>query len=139
VPATAKNAPPDAEYGVPRQDVDGVIKALKSDARVGLTDEDRARLEGYGHNEMIHRDACPSVAAIPRSIQGLAVLLVATAVSAALWAIDRDAALPYEAIATLGAVLLNAMMGCVQQSQAEAAVAAVRAMSAADATCHSRG
>jgi Ca2+-transporting ATPase len=47
---------------------------------------------------------------------------------------ERDAALPYEAIAIFAVVLLNAAIGFVQESQAEAAVAALRAMSAADAT-----
>ena len=62
------------------------------------------------------------------------LLLVATAISAGLWAYERDAALPYEAIAIFAVVLLNATMGYVQESRAEAAVAALRAMSAADAT-----
>jgi P-type Ca2+ transporter type 2C len=44
------------------------------------------------------------------------------------------AARPYEAIAIFAVVLLNATMGYVQESRAEAAVAALRAMSAADAT-----
>jgi Ca2+-transporting ATPase len=46
---------------------------------------------------------------------------------------ERDAALPYEAIAIFAVVLLNATMGYIQESRAEAAVAALRAMSAADA------
>ena len=62
------------------------------------------------------------------------LLLVATAISAGLWAFERDAALPYEAIAIFAVVLLNATMGYIQESRAEAAVAALRAMSAADAT-----
>jgi Ca2+-transporting ATPase len=61
------------------------------------------------------------------------LLLVATAVSAALWILERDQALPYEAIAILTIILLNAIMGYIQGSRAEAAVAALRAMSAADA------
>ena len=55
-------------------------------------------------------------------------------ISAALWVYERDAFLPYEAIAILAIVLLNATMGYVQESRAEAAVAALRAMSAGDAT-----
>src|SRR5690606_17902735 len=62
------------------------------------------------------------------------LLLIATAISAALWAIERDAALPYEAIAIFVVVLLNATMGYVQEARAEAAVAALRAMAADEAT-----
>ena len=61
------------------------------------------------------------------------LLLVATAISAGLWAYERDTALPYEALAILAVVLLNATMGYVQEVRAEAAVAALRAMSAAEA------
>jgi Ca2+-transporting ATPase len=62
------------------------------------------------------------------------LLLVATFISAVLWAFERDTTLPYEAIAIFAVVLLNATMGYVQETRAEAAVAALRAMSAADAT-----
>jgi P-type Ca2+ transporter type 2C len=61
------------------------------------------------------------------------LLLVATAISVALWAIERDAALPYDAIAIFAVVLL-VTMGYVQESRAGSAGAALRAMSAADAT-----
>ncbi len=61
------------------------------------------------------------------------LLLIATAISGGLWIYERDAALPYEAIAILAVVLLNATLGYIQESRAEAAVAALRAMSAADA------
>ena len=61
------------------------------------------------------------------------LLLVATAISAGLWLYERESALPYEAIAIFAVVLLNAVMGYVQESRAEAAVAALRQMSAAHA------
>jgi Ca2+-transporting ATPase len=61
------------------------------------------------------------------------LLLVATAISAMLWFIERDAAWPYEALAIFAVVLLNAVMGYVQQARAERAVAALTRMSAAQA------
>jgi Ca2+-transporting ATPase len=63
----------------------------------------------------------------------IVLLLIAAAISAALWLVERESALPYEAIAILSVVLLNAILGYVQQSRAEASVAALRAMSADDA------
>jgi len=62
------------------------------------------------------------------------LLLVATAVSVALWFVERDTALPYESIAIFAVVLLNATMGFIQESRAEAAVAALGAMSASEAS-----
>jgi Ca2+-transporting ATPase len=57
------------------------------------------------------------------------LLLVATAISTGLWLYEREAALPYEAVAIFVVVLLNATMGYIQESRAETAVAALRAMS----------
>ena len=46
------------------------------------------------------------------------LLLIATGISAALWMWERDAPLPYEALAILAVVLLNPLMGYLQQSRA---------------------
>jgi Ca2+-transporting ATPase len=62
------------------------------------------------------------------------LLLIATVISAALWLYERDSALPYEALAIFAVVLLNAIMGYIQQARAEEAVAARRQMSAAQAS-----
>ena len=61
------------------------------------------------------------------------LLLIATLISAGLWLYERDTALPYEAIAIFAVVLLNAIMGYIQQARAEEAMAALRQMSAAQA------
>src|SRR5690606_28369542 len=62
------------------------------------------------------------------------LLLAATLVSAVLWFVERDTALPYEALAIFTIVLLNATLGFVQERRAAAAVAALNAMAAAGAT-----
>ena len=48
--------------------------------------------------------------------------LIAAVISLVLWVIEREAALPYEALAILAVVLLNAIMGYLQESRAESAV-----------------
>ena len=61
------------------------------------------------------------------------LLIVAALISAGLWLYERDSAVPYEAMAILAIVLLNGLMGYLQQARAEQAVAALRQMSAAHA------
>jgi Ca2+-transporting ATPase len=119
------------------QPVADVLAALGTDARRGLASEAaRSRLERYGRNELATEPPAPAwrrfLAQFQESL--VVILLIATAISAALWAIERDAALPYEAIAIFAVVLLNATLGYVQEARAEAAVAALHAMSAASAT-----
>jgi Ca2+-transporting ATPase len=120
-----------------RHRVEDLFTALGTDGVQGLTDEEaRARLERYGRNELAAEKPVPAWRRFLAQFQDVLVilLLVATAISAGLWAYERNAALPYEAIAIFAVVLLNALMGYLQESRAEAAVAALRAMSAADAT-----
>jgi magnesium-transporting ATPase (P-type) len=66
-------------------------------------------------------------------IDVLVILLLIAAVLAVLWVVERESPLPYEATAILAVVLLNAVMGYIQESCAESAVAALRKMSAAEA------
>src|SRR5688572_4548015 len=116
---------------------DDAIAALGSNAQRGLTDDEAGvRLGRYGRNELTAEMPAPRGRRLLAQFQNVLVilLLVATAISAALWAFERDAALPYEAIAIFAVVLLNAAMGFLQESRAEAAVVALRAMFAADAS-----
>ncbi len=119
-----------------QQPFEQVVAALGTDARSGLShDEARARLEQHGRNELA---AEPPVAAWRKFLAQfqdvlVILLLVATAISAGLWLYERDSALPYEAIAICAVVLLNAVMGYIQESRAESAVAALRQMAAAQA------
>jgi Ca2+-transporting ATPase len=119
-----------------RQPIEEVCAALETDPRRGLdTGEAQARLARHGPNELQAEKPVPGWRRFLGQFRDVLIvlLLVATAISAGLWAYERDAALPYEAIAILAVVLLNAAMSFVQESRAEAAVAALRAMSAATA------
>ena len=130
----SETADPSRSY---RQPIDDVIAALGTNVQHGLSDsEAQSRLQQHGRNELVAEKPPPAWRRFLAQFQDVLVilLLVATAISAGLWAYERDAALPYEAIAIFAVVLLNATMGYIQESRAEAAVAALRAMSAADAT-----
>src|SRR5689334_15993758 len=119
-----------------QQSVDEVVAALGSDAARGLTtDEARARLAQYGPNQLAAEPPVPAWRKFLAQFQDMLVilLLVATAISAALWLYERSEGLPYEAIAISAVVLLNAIMGYVQEERAELAVAALREMAAAHA------
>ncbi|PKO91664.1 MAG: haloacid dehalogenase [Betaproteobacteria bacterium HGW-Betaproteobacteria-1] len=113
-----------------------VLTALGSDARLGLSEEEaRTRLESHGRNELPVEKKVPAwLRLISQFKEPLVILLLAaTVISAGLWLFERDSALPYEAIAILAIVLLNALMGYIQQSRAEQAVAALKQMAAAQA------
>lgn len=122
-----------APYQLP---VEEVAASLGTDLKQGLTEaEVRARREKFGRNEL---QAAPREPAWRRLLAQFTdtlviLLLIATAISGGLWLIERESALPYEAIAILSIVLLNAVIGYLQQSHAEAAVAALRKMSAPEA------
>jgi Ca2+-transporting ATPase len=119
-----------------QQPVDAVLTTLDTDARHGLSArEARARLARYGKNELTAAKPMPAWRKVFAQFQDVLVilLLIATGISAGLWLFERDSALPYEALAIFAVVLLNAVMGYLQESRAEAAVAALRQMSAAHA------
>ena len=120
-----------------RRAVDDVASALGTDLRRGLSATDAAaRLGQFGRNELPAEPTIPAWRRFLAQFRDVLVvlLLIATAISIGLWAIERDTTLPYESIAIFAVVLLNAGMGFVQETRAEAAVAALRAMSADEAT-----
>lgn len=119
-----------------RRPVDEVLATLRTDSRQGLSrGEARARLTRYGKNELTAEKPVPGWRKFVAQFQDLLVilLLIATLISAGLWLYERESALPYEALAIFVVVLLNAVMGYIQESRAEQAVAALRQMSAAQA------
>lgn len=119
-----------------RQTVEAVATALGTDLQRGLSEAEAARrLSEYGRNELPTEKPVPAWRRFLAQFQDVLVvlLLIATAISMVLWAIERDTALPYEAIAIFAVVLLNATMGFIQETRAEAAITALRALSAHEA------
>ena len=119
-----------------QRSVSAIVTSLGTDAQRGLSDaEALARLERYGWNALTAEEPVPGWRKFLAQFKDALVilLLIATAISAAMWFLDRESALPYEAIAIFAIVLLNAVMGYIQESRAQSAVAALRQMSAAHA------
>ncbi len=119
-----------------RQAADQVLRGVASDAERGLNSaEAQTRLQKHGRNELVAEKPVPAWRKFLAQFQDVLVilLLIATLISTGLWLFERDTALPYEALAILAVVLLNAVMGYIQQARAEQAVAALRNMSAAHA------
>ena len=113
-----------------------VLASLKADSNRGLdAAEAQRRLEASGPNELPQEPPEPAwrklLAQLKDSLTIL--LLVAAAVSFVAWAIEGDHPVPYESITILLVVLLNAVLGYLQEARAEQAVAALAAMSAATA------
>ncbi len=113
-----------------------VLRALASDPQRGLSagqvSEQRRQ---HGFNELAVEKPIAAWRKLLAQFRDplVVLLLAATAISAVLWLVERDARLPYEAIAIFAVVLLNAVIGFAQQASAEKAVAALKQMSAAHA------
>ncbi|HNX96040.1 MAG TPA: cation-translocating P-type ATPase [Candidatus Aminicenantes bacterium] len=114
-----------------------VAMAWASDSGRGLDPEEaRARMTLHGRNELLEEKRVPPWRRFLAQFEDVLIvlLLVATAISTLLWIMEHETALPYEALAILAVVLLNATMGFFQETRAEAALAAMRAMTAGEAT-----
>jgi Ca2+-transporting ATPase len=114
-----------------------VVNALRSNnEQRGLSQPDaRSRLEKYGTNELESELRVPGWRRFLAQFKNVLVLLllVAAVISGVLWYLDGASGVPYEALAILAVVLLNAVMGYIQETRAENAVAALRQMAAAHA------
>ena len=116
-----------------RRAVEEVVGELGVDPARGLSaDEARTRLETHGRNELPAEPPTPAWRRFLGQFKDplTILLLVATVVSFVAWLFERETPIPYEAIVILAIVVLNGVLGFVQENRAEQAVAALRAMAA---------
>ncbi len=120
-----------------QQSVQAVITALNSDMARGLTTQDaQQRLAQSGPNQLEAEAATPAWRKFLAQFQDVLVilLLIAAAISVGVWFYERADPLPYEGLVIFAIVLLNGLLGYVQEARAEKSVAALQAMTAAEAT-----
>ena len=116
--------------------IDEVVLQLSSDSKHGLSAaEAHARLQQHGLNKLRQQKAVPAWRRFLRQLQDMLVILliIAAMIAMIVWYIERDQALPYDAVVILLIVLLNAILGFAQEERAERAIAALREMSAPEA------
>ncbi|MFL6821459.1 MAG: cation-translocating P-type ATPase [Xanthobacteraceae bacterium] len=122
-----------------RAPAQAVVSALGSDAAHGLSRAAaQQRLEQYGPNRLKSAPETPWWRRLLEQFQNLLViiLLVATVISMVEWLLQdpRETDLPYEAIVILLIVVLNALLGFIQESRAERSVRALMALAAPEST-----
>jgi Ca2+-transporting ATPase len=116
-----------------RRPAEQVVHDLGVDPAAGLSSaEARARLEQHGRNELPSEPPTPAWRRFLDQFRDplTILLLVATVVSFVAWTFERETPIPYEAIVILAIVILNGILGFVQENRAEHAVAALQAMAA---------
>ena len=118
-------------------DAKAVAAACQTDLQLGLTAAEAARrLARDGANEL---RAVPQVAGWRRALAQLQdplvyLLLVAAAVALAAWAVEGREGWPIDAIVIAVVVLLNAVLGWMQEAKAQNAVAALARLTQASAS-----
>ena len=127
----------DAELAPWQREAVHVAADLGSNLSHGLSADDAAaRLNLYGPNELEAGQSVPAWRKFLAQFQDPLVylLFVAVGISLAAWAYEGAHGIPYEAIVILTIVVLNAVLGYVQEARAERAVAALQQMAAATAS-----
>ncbi len=122
-------------------DADQVAQALNVDPRTGLsTDEAKRRLDKFGPNELASAPPVPKWKKFLQQFQDPLVylLLAATAISLVAWIIEKvnaapgaeGEALPFDSIVIVLILIVNAILGYMQEAKAEEAVNALSEMTA---------
>ena len=115
------------------KDSDEVATALGADLENGLTAQEASRrLLEYGSNELRSAPQRPAWRRVLAHFQDPLVYLLLAAIAIALvaWVIEGTKGWPVDAIVIAAVVLLNGVLGYVQEARAQDAVAALARMTA---------
>ena len=113
-----------------------VVKAFETDALNGLTSQEASRrLAADGPNELRAKPVLPTWRRILAHFQDplIYLLLAAIAIALVAWTIDGWVGWPVDAIVIAAVVIVNGVLGFVQEAKAEQAVAALARMTAVSA------
>ncbi|WP_445150712.1 cation-translocating P-type ATPase [Baekduia sp. Peel2402] len=119
-----------------RQDVAQVAAELQTDVDDGLTsDEARARLRQAGPNALAAAEEVPAFKRMLAQFKDplIYLLVAAVIVSLVAWIADGAGGVPWDAIVIAVIVVLNGILGYVQEARAQQAVAALQRMAVASA------
>ena len=119
-----------------RREAVDVAAEMSSDLVVGLsTSEAAARLDRFGRNQL---DAAEAVSAWRKFAAQFAdpltyLLIAAVGVSLVAWLLEGADGVPFEVVVISLIILVNGVLGYVQEARAEQAVAALQRMAASSA------
>jgi magnesium-transporting ATPase (P-type) len=119
-----------------RRDAIEVAAEHRVDVGRGLTSaEAGARLERYGPNELETEAATPAWRRLLVQFADplIYLLFAAVVISIVAWIVEGADGVPYDALVITAIVLLNGVLGYVQEARAEEAVAALQRMAAVTA------
>ncbi|WP_231946363.1 cation-translocating P-type ATPase [Auraticoccus monumenti] len=114
-----------------------LLAAAGTDAEAGLTGQEAARrLADHGPNELRGAAPVPLWRRVATQFQEPLVylLLAAVVVSVVAWAVEGARGVPVDAVVIAVVVLLNGVIGLVQESRADTAVAALQQLTTATST-----
>jgi len=120
-----------------RLDAAEVIAQFNSDAANGLSEAEAARRrQQYGPNQLEAKPPVPKWKKFIAQFKDplVILLIIATLISLVAWVLEGAHGFPFEALVIVAIVVINAIIGYIQEARAEEAVAALQKMTSSSAT-----
>ncbi|MFZ2173179.1 MAG: HAD-IC family P-type ATPase, partial [Rhodococcus sp. (in: high G+C Gram-positive bacteria)] len=125
------------DFDASLMDASGVVESMRTDPDNGLTAvEASRRLASVGPNEITTERPVPAWRKFAEQFRDplIYLLFAAIAISLAVWVVEGASGWPFDALVIAAIVVVNAVLGYLQQTRADRAVEALARMSAATAT-----